>query len=204
MALQTLKESTISAAKCRLCSPPLSPTRGSPAAYSTYQPSFRPPRNLASLEGQIAFQDSQNVFPPPRLKPHSNSNKAAVASTAKNVRAKIARPRTTRCSVVSTYDMSRSYRHSMPPAAASSILLVDNKIVGLVGSTNTSPTGLRIQTKDDAVEDDKVVKVIAPNYSYKDYVPKATIVYTRHEEEANDIVETMKGCATNYVLMMSP
>ncbi|OCH87160.1 ribonuclease H-like protein [Obba rivulosa] len=30
-------------------------------------------------------------------------------------------------------------------------------------------------------------------YSYKDFKPRPTIVYTRHEQEANDLVETLKG-----------
>lgn len=33
-----------------------------------------------------------------------------------------------------------------------------------------------------------------PPYSYKDYSPTPTTVYTQHEEEANDLVETLKGC----------
>ncbi|KIM92426.1 hypothetical protein PILCRDRAFT_810481 [Piloderma croceum F 1598] len=32
-----------------------------------------------------------------------------------------------------------------------------------------------------------------PPYSYKDYSPMPTTVYTQHEEEANDLVETLKG-----------
>jgi hypothetical protein len=32
-----------------------------------------------------------------------------------------------------------------------------------------------------------------PIYSYKDYSPKATTVYTQHEQEANDLVEMLRG-----------
>lgn len=35
-----------------------------------------------------------------------------------------------------------------------------------------------------------------PIYSYKDYTPAPAVVYTRHEEEANDIVAGLKGCAS--------
>jgi hypothetical protein len=37
-----------------------------------------------------------------------------------------------------------------------------------------------------------------PAYSYKDYSPTPTTVYTQHEEEANDLVETLKGCVIIY------
>jgi hypothetical protein len=33
-----------------------------------------------------------------------------------------------------------------------------------------------------------------PIYSYKDYLPRPGTVYTRHEEEANDLVVTLRGC----------
>lgn len=32
-----------------------------------------------------------------------------------------------------------------------------------------------------------------PVYSYKDFTPQPTIVYTQHEEETNDLVDALKG-----------
>jgi hypothetical protein len=32
-----------------------------------------------------------------------------------------------------------------------------------------------------------------PAFSYKDYTPTPIVVYTRHEEEANDLVESLAG-----------
>ena len=31
-------------------------------------------------------------------------------------------------------------------------------------------------------------------YSYKDYSPEPAVVYTRHEEEANELVSCLRGC----------
>ena len=31
-----------------------------------------------------------------------------------------------------------------------------------------------------------------PFYSYKEFVPKPTVVYTRHEEEANELIMSLK------------
>ena len=37
-----------------------------------------------------------------------------------------------------------------------------------------------------------------PVYSYKDYSLKATTVYTRHEDEANELVEMLRGYVTVF------
>lgn len=35
------------------------------------------------------------------------------------------------------------------------------------------------------------VPALLPIYSYKDYQPQPAIVYTRHEEEANDLIQCL-------------
>jgi hypothetical protein len=44
----------------------------------------------------------------------------------------------------------------------------------------------------------KVDASIFPAYSYKDYSPKATTIYTQHEQEANDLVDMLNGCVSVF------
>jgi hypothetical protein len=46
----------------------------------------------------------------------------------------------------------------------------------------------------DTSSNSKLYAQPLPAYSYKDYSPTPTTVYTQNEEEANDLVETLKGC----------
>lgn len=39
----------------------------------------------------------------------------------------------------------------------------------------------------------KTNTVLLPVYSYKDYSPTPTTVYTQHEEEANEMVQALRG-----------
>ena len=39
-----------------------------------------------------------------------------------------------------------------------------------------------------------------PLYSYKEYTPKSTVVYTRHEEEANELISSLKHGQVQFCL----
>ena len=50
------------------------------------------------------------------------------------------------------------------------------------------------QGQDKKADPKPVIQPALPIYSYKDYPPAPTMIYTSHEEEANDLVQTLRGC----------
>jgi hypothetical protein len=75
----------------------------------------------------------------------------------------------------------------------------------LNSSDKVNPKGTRAKksSKDTTAPSSKAKQdiTILPIYSYKDYSPKATTVYTQHEHEANDLVETLRGCVSLFILL---
>jgi hypothetical protein len=51
----------------------------------------------------------------------------------------------------------------------------------------------RTTSQRSAKNEDDAAILALPVFSYKDYTPAPTVVYTRHEEEANDLVECLAG-----------
>ncbi|KAF8625076.1 hypothetical protein AX15_005558 [Amanita polypyramis BW_CC] len=59
-----------------------------------------------------------------------------------------------------------------------------------LGGTTDLPQTSDASSKPNPVPD---ANATHPLYSYKDYTPKSTVVYTRHEEEANDLVAALES-----------
>ncbi|KAI0089578.1 ribonuclease H-like domain-containing protein [Irpex rosettiformis] len=184
MALQALKEGTISAAKCRLTSTTASPSHSTAATRAPSKPPFKS-RVVASFDAGLAFQDSENTFPPRVPDPHIEQ--LAVPSGTKGA----------------TTNPTRRNNSSIPPFGVTertTMTTYDSANAGFTASYNALTYGVAASVAvsdfaltESTVEDAKTIKPPAPLYSYKDYTPKPIIVYTRHEDEANDIVETLKG-----------
>jgi len=53
-------------------------------------------------------------------------------------------------------------------------------------------------------EQEKTSEEVLPIYTYRDYKPKPSIVYTRHEEETNDLIDGLRsGCGLVCLFALS-
>jgi hypothetical protein len=89
---------------------------------------------------------------------------------------------------------------SKPTGSRNKTTLSLHDAVAGVERTSTSMAGPTKQGAKSLSEDHtatsskfKLDARALPTYSYRDYSPKATTVYTQHEAEANDLVETLRG-----------
>ena len=242
MALQALKETKYSAARCRL-SPPSSPSKraaSSSASAAMSKPQPFKSKLLAALDAEMenvlprAGGSSQACQPGSLAAPQRLPRKpSVVAASAGGAGARavhlantcVVEPHTvlshttqrTLCSIHPFFQASKRKANSNPnskPAApmhSVAAVLTPGPLEPppKVRKKTTMPPPMPI-TMDRLVQlaEENIVAVEAAKaakqppkepvvYSYKDYSPSPAVVYTCNEEEANDLVECLRGCVVN-------
>ncbi|KZT63392.1 ribonuclease H-like protein [Daedalea quercina L-15889] len=168
MALQTMKETNIAAALCRL-SPPNSPSkratksaRGCSKILAAFDAAMLGRHNPSPLHGDlkddIVKQMSNDIHPFFLTTGASHSGKLLHSKT----QLMTSKPRSSRSS--STSESSNARRSQAGSSALSGTMSAE---------ASATPS--------------------LPLYSYKDYDPVPAVVYIRHEDEANELVQNLSG-----------
>ncbi|KIP05639.1 hypothetical protein PHLGIDRAFT_73964 [Phlebiopsis gigantea 11061_1 CR5-6] len=177
MALQALKETKHSAARCRL-SPPGSPSKrtASSSSAATSKPQPFKSKLLAALDAEM-----ENV----RSVPHATYQLSTSAAASQRLppKASPAAPMHSVASILTPGPLEpppkvrKKTTMPPPPISMDQLALLAEESIAAVASSKAAV----LPPKEHVV------------YSYKDYSPEPAVVYTRHEEEANELVACLRG-----------
>ncbi|PSR72151.1 hypothetical protein PHLCEN_2v11999 [Hermanssonia centrifuga] len=165
MALQVLKEAKLPVARCRL-SPPNSPSRRS-SVQAGKRPAYTS-KILRALDAGLEGLDNDNQPP------------VVVARTVGKAPLK--------AGDVTQADSSDSFPHILDATGRSSKEATLKNTVACI-SQGTINTTLDV----DIEHAEEMPGESMPFFSYKECTPAPAVVYTRHEEEANDLVQCLDG-----------
>ncbi|KAI0922992.1 hypothetical protein AcW1_002508 [Taiwanofungus camphoratus] len=170
MTLHVLKESKLSSSICRL-SPPSSPSRKASGSRPVFKSKL-----LAALDAEMAVLSTANP-------PKQNANTA------------VATPNTTTKTLSINKPIHPFFTPNSSALAESTVSKVVSKTKFHVDPTSTTNSKLARKTRNVATKSPEIenARIQLPLYSYKDYPPVPTVIYTRHEEEANELVQTLRG-----------
>jgi hypothetical protein len=84
-----------------------------------------------------------------------------------------------------------------PAAAKSAFTVEEHKLKPADHETEIAP---RVLNSGEALNEDLASEAPSKLYSYKDYEPNATIIYTWDVEEANEVADTLKGSVVGILL----
>ncbi|CAL1709480.1 unnamed protein product [Somion occarium] len=198
MALQILKETKgTMAARHRLPSPPSSPSRRATSS-TTSGIAFRS-KLLAALDAEMEALrlESATLMGLSRTKTATNEGKKLDTLVPKTSQRSIAQP---------SIPVHPFFLKDKPTSIAASTTSAPEMKPWSGEKTKTKTSSLQeiasltaITTIDLTVMGDEVLdetpspSVEKPLYNYKDFSPEPTIVYTCHEEEANDLVQSLQG-----------
>ncbi|KAL6306886.1 ribonuclease H-like domain-containing protein [Sparassis latifolia] len=183
MALHALKESKIPGTICRL-SPPSSPSRR--VSQAVTRPAFKP-KLLAALDAELSTVLGTQAAPSKR-----NTNASNMQSANANSRA-VSKP--IHPFFITTGEALPSEIPDFAPIPKTTILKSNGKSVPAkaAAASEKLQDASRSEVWAKTVAAAEQVNPVLPLFSYTDYNPGPAVVYTRHEEEANDLVQTLKG-----------
>ncbi|KAI0694545.1 ribonuclease H-like domain-containing protein [Cytidiella melzeri] len=194
MAMQVLKESTYSAARCRLNGPPSSPSR-----KSTTQAIARPPfksRILAAIDLDVVVEDAENCLPTSVIV-QLQAQKPAILSTNGETSNPPGPLSTSQLHPFFMAEQAASHDIGATGPSTTPALLYpptdDTRDAASNLSFQEPGSSTLVPAEAGNPEPDVVTKPKARLYSYKDYKPQAKIVYTRQEEDADEIAEKLSG-----------
>ncbi|KAH9886271.1 ribonuclease H-like domain-containing protein [Cubamyces lactineus] len=200
MAANALKDSTkLSSTLCRM-SPPSSPSRARArsVSYTATAPTTRPPslkpksKLLATLDAEI----------PSWLSGVSSASLAEGGNyLATNTSPPIPGPKSVHHFFTSSQSSAGPVRPA-PRASSRTAPATSTMAKGKGRATAaTIVAGSDIENHPEAAQDAAApVTIPLPPYSYKDYTPTPAVVYTSHEEEADDLVQCLRGPVIGFDL----
>ncbi|KAI0689752.1 ribonuclease H-like domain-containing protein [Cerioporus squamosus] len=196
MVTNALKETKLSVALCRL-SPPSSPSKARLRSISPIATTSSKPRSkiLAALDAEIP---NWLAGPAPQVVTKSSGSTKNPFGTAYTSHIPFAMG-----SVASSPDVG-------PHAAVGTSGAAASKPASKGKAKATAPLPIQRTTSDTENQPEAAVpatsgnasssvapapseKETLPLYSYKQFPPTPAVVYTRHEEEANELVQCLKG-----------
>ncbi|KAI0633974.1 ribonuclease H-like domain-containing protein [Trametes polyzona] len=201
MATNAFKETKLSSTLCHRISPPSSPSRMRiRTASQAAAPSTNKPRSklLATLDAEIptwlagpsppsSFSDTANTLKrkatPPLADPKP-THPFLMGSQPKSGSDEPKPRERSRTAPASTSSKGKS--RARPIASAPSLPQSDIE--------NCSEAAMDVDAANQGLP------VHLPLYSYKDYSPSPAVVYTQDEEEANDLVQCLKGPVLGFDL----